>query len=78
MLKDSFFIRKTHIRNRICVPPMVCYHWTDESGVVSDRHVEHYRAMARGGARRRGTDYSGGNLHHAGGQAGGYPAWHLG
>lgn len=50
MLKDSFFIRKTRICNRICVPPMVCYHWTDESGVVSDRHVEHYRAMARGGA----------------------------
>lgn len=49
-LSDSFAIRKTRIRNRICVPPMVCYHWTDESGVVSDRHVEHYRALARGGA----------------------------
>lgn len=50
MLHDSFFIRNTRIRNRICVPPMVCYHWTDESGVVSDRHVAHYRALARGGA----------------------------
>ncbi len=49
-LKDSFFIRNTRIRNRICVPPMVCYHWTDESGVVSDRHVAHYREIAEGGA----------------------------
>ena len=50
VLQDHFFIRNTRIRNRICVPPMVCYHWTDDSGIVSDRHVEHYRAMARGGA----------------------------
>lgn len=49
VLQDHFFIRNTRIRNRICVPPMVCYHWTDDSGIVSDRHVEHYRAMARGG-----------------------------
>ena len=49
-LQDSFYIRNTRIRNRICVPPMVCYHWTDESGMVSDRHVAHYRAMAQGGA----------------------------
>lgn len=49
-LDDSFFIRKTQIRNRICVPPMVCYHWSDESGIVSDRHVAHYREIAEGGA----------------------------
>lgn len=49
-LQDSFLIRNTRIRNRICVPPMVCYHWAGDNGIVSDRHVEHYRAMARGGA----------------------------
>lgn len=49
-LQDDFLIRSTQIRNRICVPPMVVYNWTDESGVVSDRHVEHYREMAKGGA----------------------------
>lgn len=38
------------IKNRICVPPMVCFGWSDESGAVSDRHVEHYRAIAEGGA----------------------------
>ncbi len=49
-LSDSFVIRNTAIRNRICVPPMVMYHWTDDSGMVSDCHVEHYRALAQGGA----------------------------
>ena len=49
-LSDTFMIKKTHIRNRICVPPMVCYHWTDDSGIVSDRHVLHYRELAHGGA----------------------------
>lgn len=38
------------IKNRICVPPMVCFGWSDESGTVSERHIEHYRAIAKGGA----------------------------
>lgn len=38
------------IKNRVCVPPMVCFGWSDESGTVSERHIEHYRAIARGGA----------------------------
>ena len=49
-LSDTWNIRKTQIRSRICVPPMVCYHWTDDSGMVSDRHVQHYRELAQGGA----------------------------
>lgn len=35
--------------NRITVPAMVPYGWADDSGVVSDRHVAHYEAVARGG-----------------------------
>lgn len=35
--------------NRITVPAMVPYGWADDSGVVSDRHVAHYEAIARGG-----------------------------
>ena len=38
------------IRNRICVPPMVVYNWSDGSGYVDDKHVEHYRQLAHGGA----------------------------
>lgn len=49
-LSDPFFIRNTKIRNRICVPPMVVYNWSDGSGYVDDKHVEHYRRLARGGA----------------------------
>ena len=37
-------------RNRICIPPMVIYHISDESGMVKPQNVEHYRALARGGA----------------------------
>jgi len=49
-LSDEFFIKNTRIRNRICVPPMVCFNWSDDSGYVTDKNVEHYRAIARGGA----------------------------
>lgn len=43
-------LKKLEIKNRICVPPMVCFKWGDESGAVTDKNVEHYRAIARGGA----------------------------
>jgi 2,4-dienoyl-CoA reductase-like NADH-dependent reductase (Old Yellow Enzyme family) len=49
-LNEEFFIRNTRIRNRICVPPMVCFNWSDDNGYVTDKNVEHYRAIARGGA----------------------------
>lgn len=49
-LEDEFYIRNTKIRNRICVPPMVCFNWSDDSGYVTDKNVEHYRGIARGGA----------------------------
>ena len=49
-VSDTFSIRNTMIRNRICVPPMVVYNWSDGSGYVDDKHVEHYRQLAHGGA----------------------------
>lgn len=48
-LKDKFMIRNTEITNRICIPPMVIFGYSDESGMVSDKNVEHYRALAKGG-----------------------------
>lgn len=36
--------------NRIAVPAMVVQHWSDDSGTVTDRQIEHYREMAAGGA----------------------------
>lgn len=49
-LSDSVMIRNTKIKHRICFPPVVCFRWSDDSGVVSDRHVAHYRSIAKGGA----------------------------
>lgn len=49
-LSDSLTIRHTTIKNAICLPPMVCFKYGSKSGEVSDPNVEHYRAIARGGA----------------------------
>ncbi|WP_409970071.1 NADH:flavin oxidoreductase [Bengtsoniella intestinalis] len=35
--------------NRICVPPMVCYHFTDDSGYVVEKNINHYGSIAKGG-----------------------------
>lgn len=37
-------------KNRIAVPPMVCFHWSDDNGYVTERTIEHYHDMAAGGA----------------------------
>lgn len=49
-LFTSWNLKGREIKNRICVPPMVCFGWSDETGMVSARHVEHYRAIAKGGS----------------------------
>ena len=48
-LFETLTLKNLTIKNRICVPPMVCFNWSDESGIVSDKHVAHYRAVAQGG-----------------------------
>lgn len=37
------------LQNRICVPPMVCFKWGDDTGYVTPKNIEHYRAIAAGG-----------------------------
>ena len=49
-LADSIVIGSVTTKNRIAVPPMVCFHWSDDTGRVTEKNVEHYRAMAAGGA----------------------------
>lgn len=44
---ESFMIRNKRIENRICIPPMVCFNFTDESGMAVDANVEHYREIAQ-------------------------------
>lgn len=38
------------IKNRVCVPPLVIYTWSDDTGRVTDKQVAHYRALLEGGA----------------------------
>ena len=47
---DPVTVGSIRTRNRICIPPMVIYHISDETGMVKPQNVEHYRALARGGA----------------------------
>ena len=48
-LFETLTLKNLTLHNRICVPPMVCFNWSDESGIVSDKHVAHYKAIAQGG-----------------------------
>lgn len=48
-LNDSFQIRNTRIKNRICLPPMVVC-TSDDSGLTPQKTVDRYRSFARGGA----------------------------
>lgn len=38
------------LKNRICVPPMVCFSFSNSGGYVSEKNLAHYRALADGGA----------------------------
>lgn len=49
-LKERVKIRNLWTKNRIAVPPMVCFHWSDDTGRVTDKNLRHYSAMAAGGA----------------------------
>ena len=43
-------IKGVEIKNRIVLPPMVRFRWSDEKGFVSDKHIKHYSQIAEGGA----------------------------
>ena len=47
---ETWKLKHLEVKNRVCVPPMVCFGWTDDSGMVTEKNVEHYRAIAKGGA----------------------------
>lgn len=49
-LFTSWNLKGLEIKNRICVPPMVCFGWTDDSGMVTEKNIDHYRQIAKGGA----------------------------
>ncbi len=49
-LNEQIKIRNVVTKNRIAIPPMVCFHWSDDSGMVTEKNVKHYHDMAAGGA----------------------------
>lgn len=49
-LKERVKIKNLWTKNRIAVPPMVCFHWSDDNGHVTDKNLKHYSDMAAGGA----------------------------
>ena len=48
-LFTSWNLKGLEIKNRICVPPMVCFGWNGDDGMVTEKSVNHYRAIAKGG-----------------------------
>lgn len=50
LLSDRVKIGTVTTKNRIAVPPMVMFHWSDDRGLVTEKSIKHYGDMARGGA----------------------------
>ena len=43
-------IGKIELKNRIVVPPMVCFAWAGDDGMMTEKHLRHYEELGRGGA----------------------------
>lgn len=50
MMNEPLKIGNVTVKNRIAIPPMVCFYRAGEDGKVSDFHIDHYRQLAEGGA----------------------------
>ncbi len=48
-LYEEINIKGNKIKNRVVMPPMVCFNWSDKSGIISDDHLKHYEERAKGG-----------------------------
>lgn len=49
-LFTPYKIKNLQIKNRIVVPPMVCFTFSNEEGYVTDKNIRHYETIAKGGA----------------------------
>lgn len=48
-LFTPYELKGISIKNRIVMPPMVCFGWAGREGLVTEKHIRHYEARARGG-----------------------------
>jgi 2,4-dienoyl-CoA reductase-like NADH-dependent reductase (Old Yellow Enzyme family) len=49
-LFSEFTIQQHSVKNRIVFPPVVCFNYASGDGLVTERNIEHYRQVARGGS----------------------------
>lgn len=49
-ISDSYSLKNVTIKNRIVMPPMVCFGWSSDTGLATEAHIEHYENRAKGGA----------------------------
>lgn len=47
---DAITVGNVEIKNRVVVPPMVCFGYSDENALVTQANLDHYEALAQGGA----------------------------
>ena len=47
---SEFQLKGRKIKNRVVFPPVVCFHYAGEDGMVTERNIAHYRKRAQGGA----------------------------
>lgn len=48
-LNDPVIIKRKHIKNRICMPAMICNNWGDHDGFSTVDRARHYSERAKGG-----------------------------
>ena len=48
-LNSKLIIKGIEIKNRIVMPPMVCFGYTKEDGIITEKTIEHYKERAKGG-----------------------------
>lgn len=48
-LYSEIKVKDRVIKNRIVLPPVVRFGWSDDNGFVSARHIEHYEKIAKSG-----------------------------
>jgi len=47
-LYSEYTLKEHLIPNRLVMPPMVCFNWSDDTGRVSDEHIRHYEKRGIG------------------------------
>jgi len=48
-LFSNYTLKTNTIKNRIVFPPVVCFHYSGDDGIVIDQNVAHYTTQAEGG-----------------------------